>query len=174
MEDDMKATLLPIACTAALALAAPAAFAKGGDDGRGDDRGKDTPAQVSKGNDDPAGHDSGDDKGGHRGRHVQARKGGGTAGTCSGRSTSKLAANQPRNGRIQVEFEVESHVSGQVWTVKMGDNGATFFRGSKTTQAPGGSFEARAFAKNQAGTDVITASATNPATGETCTASLSV
>ncbi len=193
----MKTTMLSIACAAGLALAAPAAFAKGGDDGRGDDHGKDNPAQVQKGNDDPAGHDAGDDNGGaqvqgakqnddpvghdagddkgrNHGRKVKARKQGATPGTCTGRSTSKLKANQPRNGRIQVEFEVESHISGQVWTVQMDDNGASFFKGSKTTKAPGGSFEAKASAANQAGTDKITATATNAATGETCSASVSV
>jgi hypothetical protein len=192
----MKKIVLLVVAAAALALAVPAAFAKGGDDGPGDDRGKDTPAQVqgnggddpaghdagddraAKGNDDPAGHDAGDDKGGNRGRHLQGgkakRSSGATAGICTGRSTSKLKANPPRNGRIQVEFEVESHVSGQIWTVQMDDNGATFFKGAKTTQAPGGSFEARASTRNQAGTDRISASATNAATGETCTASVSV
>ena len=190
----MKRMLLPVTCAAALALAAPAAFAKGGDDGPGDDHGTDAPAQVTKngaddpaghdagddksakGNDDPAGHDAGDDKGGNRGRHVQTRKAkrARTAGTCTAGSESTLKANPPRNGRIEVEFEVESHVSGQIWRIRMDDNGATFFSGSKKTRAPGGSFEARAFAKNRAGTDRITASATNPATGETCTASISV
>jgi hypothetical protein len=170
----MKTTMLSIACAAALALAAPAAFAKGGDDGRGDDHGQDAPAQVQKGNDDAAGHDAGDDKGQNRGRKAQTRRRGATPGACTGRGTSKLKANQPRNGRIQVEFEVESHVSGQVWTVQMNDNGASFFKGSKTTKAPGGSFEAKASAKNQAGADAISATATNSTTGETCTASVSV
>jgi len=193
----MKGMLIPITCALALATAAPAAFAKGGDDGRGDDNGKNAPAQVAKGHDDPAGHDAGDDNGSAQGaapkghddpaghdagddknknhaRSVQARKSGATPGTCTGKSTSKLKANPPRNGRTQVEFEVESHVSGQVWTVQMDDNGATFFKGSKTTKAPGGSFEAKASAKNQAGTDKINATATNAATGETCSASVSV
>jgi hypothetical protein len=182
--------LLPIACAVALAAAAPAAFAKGGDDGPGDDHGQDAPALVQKGHDDPPGDDHGaaaepgDDKGQDapaataqtkpaQKKRAKTRKGV-VAGTCTIKSTSKLKANAPRNGRIEVEFEVESHVSGQVWTVVLKDNGATFFSGSKTTKAPGGSFEAKASAKDQAGKDAISASATNPATGESCTASVSV
>lgn len=176
----MKSILLPIICAAALALAAPAAFARGGDDGAGDDHGKDAPAQVSKGNDDPANHDAGDDRNASRSGQSQGQPRAGkakraaVAGTCTGRSASKLKANPPRNGRIEVEFEVESHVSGQLWTIRMSDRGATFFKGSKTTTAPGGSFEAKAFAKNRPGTDSISATATNAATGETCTAAVSL
>ena len=206
----MKKLLLLIVIAAALALAVPAAFAKGGDDGPGDDRGKDAPAQV-KGNgaDDPAGHEAGDDKGAAKGADDPANHDAGDDkgaaksaddgakheskarkstsknkkskarakaknGTCTVRSTSKLKATAPRNGRIQVEFEVESHVSGQVWNVLLTDSGDSFFDGKATTKAPGGSFEVRAFAPNHAGTDAIWASATNPTTGETCNASVSV
>ena len=170
----MKRTLLPIACAAAaLALAAPAALAKGGDDGPGDDHGKDAsanPALVTKSHDDAPG----DDHGGQRGRDPQSRGSDGTPGVCSIRSTSKLKVNPPRNGRIQVEFEVESHVVGQVWNVQLKDNGTVFLSRNATTLAPGGAFEARAFAKNQIGTDTISASASNAVTGESCTASVSV
>ena len=172
----MKRTLLPLACAAAaLALAAPAALAKGGDDGPGDDHGKDAsanPALVTKSHDAPGTRRR--SRRPARSRHPQSRGDGGTAGVCTIRSTSKLKANPPRNGRIQVEFEVESHVVGQVWKVQLKDNGAIFLSRNATTLAPGGSFEARAFAKNQIGTDTISASATNAATGESCTASVSV
>jgi len=199
----MKKVLLLVVAAAALALAVPAAFAKG-DDGPGDDRGKDAPAHVS-GKDDPADHDAGDDKGGQtkgaddpanhdanddskkargtssssgtastKAKKAKARAKAARAGTCSIRSKSKLQANPPKNGRIQVEFEVESHVTGQVWNVLLTDNGHSFFSGKATTKAPSGEFEVRTFAKNQAGTDAVWASATNPATGETCSASVSV
>ncbi len=197
----MKKVLLLIVAAAALALSVPAAFAKGGD-GSGDDKGGTNPAQTS-GKDDPAGHDAGDDKGGQgkgaddpanhdanddsKVRSTSSSKGRSAAkskkakarakakaGSCTIRSTSKLKANPPGNGRIQVEFEVESHVSGKVWNVLLTDNGDSFFNGKATTKAPGGSFELRAFAKNKAGTDAIWATATNPASGETCSASVSV
>jgi hypothetical protein len=169
----MKRMLLPITCAAALALVAPAAFARGGgDDGPGDDHGRDAAALVAKGHDDPPG----DDHGGERGRDPQSRSrvSDGVAGVCTLKSTSKLKANPPRNGGIQVEFEVESHVLGQVWSVRLKDKGAAFFTGSATTLAPEGSFELRKLAPNQPGTDVIAASATNRETGETCRATVSV
>ena len=174
----------------------------GKDDPAGHDAGDDKGGQ-SKGADDPANHDAGDDKGGQakgaddpanhdanddsKARAASSSKGKSAAkskkakararakaGSCTIRSKSKLKANLPKNGRIQVEFEVESRVSGQVWNVLLTDNGDSFFNGKATTKAPGRSFELRAFAKNQAGTDVIWASATNPASGETCSASVSV
>ena len=169
----MKRLLLPVTCAAALALATPAAFAKGGGDDRpGGDHGKGAAALVTKGHDDPPG----DDHGRQKSRDPQSRRSAsdGVAGVCTKSSTAKLKGNPPRNGRIQVEFEVESHVAGQVWSVRLGDNGATFFAGTATTKAPGGSFELRKLAKNQPGADVIAASATNPATGETCTATVTI
>jgi len=193
----MKKVLLLVAAAAALALAVPAAFARGGDDGPGDDRGKDAPAQVS-GQDDPAGHDAGDDKGGQakgaddpanhdandasksarstsssKGKKAKVRAKA-RAGSCTIRSRARFQVNPPKNGRIQVEFEVESRVSGQVWNVLLTDNGHSFFTGKATTKAPSGELQVRSFAKDRARTDAIWASATNPVTGETCSASVSV
>lgn len=150
---------------------------QGADDPAGHDASDDKGGAGAKGADDPAGHDANDDSSKARssssakGKKGKART---KAGSCTIRSTSKLKASTPRNGRIQVEFEVESHVSGQVWNVLLTDNGVSVFKGKETTKAPGGSFEARAFSKNRAGTDAIWASATNPASGETCKASVSV
>src|SRR6185312_7457899 len=70
------------------------------------------------------------------------------ATACTIRSKSKLKANPPKNGRIQVEFEVESHVTGQVWNVLLTDNGRSFFERKTTTKPPSGEFEVRAFAPN--------------------------
>ena len=94
-------------------------------------------------------------------------------GRCSGASTSTLKA-KPDNGRLEVEFQVDSNVVGQTWGVLLKDNGTTFFKGTATTTAPSGSFEVRKFTANQAGTDKIQASARNPQTGETCVAQLSI
>src|SRR4051794_37992677 len=87
------------------------------------------------------------------------------SGPCSGASRWKLKV-KPDNGLLEVEFEVDSNVVGQVWNVTMKDNGTRFFRGQRTTQAPSGSFEARKRTTNQAGTDTIQARAKNPSTGE--------
>jgi hypothetical protein len=100
--------------------------------------------------------------------------GGGTtvAGVCSASSTSKLNVKAD-NGLIETQFEVDSNVVGQVWRVSISDNGTVVAHGRKTTTAPSGSFEFRRRIANQAGTDSITATAKNKATGETCSATVS-
>lgn len=102
-------------------------------------------------------------------------KGGGqtVSGTCTAATTSKLKAKSD-DGRIEVEFEVDSNRVGQAWNVVLEDNGSTFLHKRLKTKAPSGSFEARARPANKAGTDTILATATNAATGESCTATLSV
>lgn len=102
-------------------------------------------------------------------------KGGGqsVAGTCTAASTSKLKVKSD-DGRLEVEFEVDSNVRRQSWNVVLQDNGSTFLQKKLKTKGPSGSFEARARPANRAGTDIIQASATNGATGESCTAMLGV
>lgn len=95
------------------------------------------------------------------------------SGACTATSAAKLKVG-PRDRRLKVEFEVDSDVKGQTWNVVMKDNGSTFSRQVRKTKGLSGSFEARAKTANQAGADLIEASATNSATGESCTASLSV
>jgi hypothetical protein len=104
-----------------------------------------------------------------------ARGGGGIvhAGTCTAASTSKIKIH-PDDGRIQVEFEVDQNRVGKTWNVRLVHNGNVFFTGKRVTQAPSGSFEVRKFTGNRAGTDTITGRATNPASGEVCTATASI
>ncbi len=105
-----------------------------------------------------------------------AKGGGGdvrVAGRCTGRTTSKLKV-KPDNGRIEAEFEVDSNRNGQRWNVRLTDQGVQVFAGTATTTAPSGSFEVERRIANRAGTDVIRATATNPATGETCSATASL
>ncbi len=103
--------------------------------------------------------------------------GGGTKvvsrGTCTRFSTSKLAV-QHEDGRIETEFEVDSNRVGQQWNVVIKDNGVIVFSGSRTTQAPSGSFEVERLIPNRAGTDAIVASAKNPTSGESCVARASI
>lgn len=91
------------------------------------------------------------------------------AGRCTGRTTSKLKLGH-RDGRIETEFEVDSNRNGQRWTVRITDNGVLVHAGTATTVAPSGSFEVRRKLANRAGVDRVQAVATNPATGERCTA----
>lgn len=95
------------------------------------------------------------------------------AGTCSGASTSKIKV-APRDGRLKTEFEVDSNVVGQTWTWTVSLNGAPAGSGSGTTAAPSGSFKVTRRLANQPGRDTVSAQATNPATGEVCTAVVSI
>ena len=102
-------------------------------------------------------------------------KGGGqtVSGTCTAATTSKLKAKSD-DGRLEVEFEVDSNIRGQAWKVVVQDNGSTFLHKTLKTKGPSGSFEAKARPADRAGPDAIQATATNAATGESCTATLSV
>jgi hypothetical protein len=88
-------------------------------------------------------------------------------GSCSGPSEWKLKLS-PENGRIEVEFEVDSNKVGQTWRVRLFHNGVRFFAGLRTTQAPSGSFEVRRVVNNLAGDDHIRGRARNLKTDELC------
>jgi hypothetical protein len=88
-------------------------------------------------------------------------------GDCTARSDWKLKLS-PENGRIEVEFEADQNRNGQRWNIKMKRNGNVFWRGSRTTRPPSGSFEVRRLARNGAGTERIVVRARNPRTGEVC------
>ena len=88
-------------------------------------------------------------------------------GQCSGRSDWKLKLS-PEDGRIEVEYEVDSNVSGQRWRVRIVKNGNVIFRGTRRTHGPSGSFELRAVTPNRRGPDAFRARATNLGSGETC------
>jgi len=102
-------------------------------------------------------------------------KGGGpsVSGTCTAASASTLKAKSD-DGRLEVEFEVDSNVVRQAWRVVLADNGSTFLKKTLKTKGPSGSFTARARPHDRAGADSIQATATNSATGESCSATLSV
>lgn len=88
-------------------------------------------------------------------------------GDCSGSANWKLKGGL-RDGRIEVEFEVDSNRVGETWRVRLSDNGNVFFRGLRTTLAPSGSFSVEKRTANLAGTDRIVGFARNLATGQTC------
>jgi hypothetical protein len=94
-------------------------------------------------------------------------------GRCSASSTSKIKIKAD-NGRIETEFEVDQNRVGQKWNVSIRDNGVLVAAGQSTTTAPSGSFEFARRIPNRAGTDRVTASARNPVTGETCSATASL
>lgn len=80
-------------------------------------------------------------------------------GSCSGNADWKLKAKQD-DGRIEVEFEVDSNLNGQTWGVRLKRDGNVFFTGTRTTQAPSGSFSVERKISNSAGDDVIVGRAT--------------
>jgi hypothetical protein len=94
-------------------------------------------------------------------------------GSCTGATDWKLKA-KPDDGRLEVEFEVDSNRNGQVWSVRITDNGVRVFAGNRTTQPPSGSFEVERHIANRAGADNIRARATNARTGESCTGTLRI
>ncbi len=86
-------------------------------------------------------------------------------GSCSGSADWKLKAKQD-DGRIEVEFEIDSNVNGQTWAVRLKRDGNRFFAGSRTTHAPSGSFSVERRISNSAGDDVIVGRATHA--GQVC------
>jgi hypothetical protein len=95
------------------------------------------------------------------------------SGTCTANSTWKLKA-KPDNGRLEVEFEVDENVSGDTWNVSLRDNGMVFFKGTRVTQPPSGSFTVHRRTANQAGADLIVGRAKNQRTGEVCRGAISI
>ncbi len=88
-------------------------------------------------------------------------------GSCSGSTDWKLKLS-PDNGKIEVEYEVDSNHVGQHWRVKLFENGHRIFKATKTTQGASGSFTVRTLARNTAGSDSFRARAVNLRGGETC------
>lgn len=94
-------------------------------------------------------------------------------GDCSAATNWKLKA-KPDDGRIEVEFEVDSNRSGQRWTYKIRHDGTVTHAGARTTTGRSGSFSVERRIRDAAGVHKISATARNARTGETCKASLSI
>jgi hypothetical protein len=75
-----------------------------------------------------------------------------TSGHCSGSAHWKLKA-KPDDGRIEVEGEIDSNVSGQRWTWKLKHDGSVSAHGSQRTGGRSGSFEVKRRMTNLAGKD---------------------
>ncbi|MHA3702084.1 hypothetical protein ACXR2U_07845 [Jatrophihabitans sp. YIM 134969] len=88
------------------------------------------------------------------------------SGSCSVRGTWDLKAKTD-DGRLEVEFEVDTNVPGQTFTVRVTDGPTVVFAGSKTTGARSGSFSVERRTADRAGVDTIRAVATRG--GNTCT-----
>ena len=92
-------------------------------------------------------------------------------GNCSGSTDWKLKA-KPDDGRLEVEWEVDSNRVGQTWTWTIRHDGVLKASGTRTTLAPSGSFSVERRIADAAGVHRITGYAKNAATGEICRGSL--
>jgi hypothetical protein len=92
-------------------------------------------------------------------------------GACSGSADWKLKAKHD-DGRIEVEWEVDSNRSGQTWRVRVFDNGARVVATRATTHDPSGSFSVERKITDRAGSDRIVARSRHLATGQVCRGSL--
>jgi hypothetical protein len=88
-------------------------------------------------------------------------------GACGGRSDWKLKLSD-EGGRIEVDFEVDQNVVGDVWRVRIRHDGDLVFAGRRTTKAPSGSFDVRIVQRDRPGDDAFRGRAVNTRTGETC------
>jgi hypothetical protein len=94
-------------------------------------------------------------------------------GSCSGSTDWKLKLS-PENGKIEVEYEVDSNKVGQTWRVRLFHDGNRFFSGTRTTAGASGSFEVRKVVANHSGSDSFRARAVNVSSGEVCGGSASI
>lgn len=95
------------------------------------------------------------------------------SGSCSGSTHWKIKA-KPDDGRIEVEAEVDSNRAGQTWRWKLRQDGDLVDSGRATTHGPSGSFSVERRPADTAGRDAFAFRATNPASGETCVARVSL
>jgi len=93
-------------------------------------------------------------------------------GSCSGSTDWKLKLSAEDSG-IEVEYEVDSNVTGQSWRVKIFQNGDRIFAGTRQTKGTSGSFDVRVVADDTAGADTFRGKAVNAASGEICTGTAS-
>jgi len=81
------------------------------------------------------------------------------SGACTNGGHFKLKAKHD-DGRIEMEYQVDSNRAGQRWAVRITDNGATVVSRHATTGGPSGSFTIRKVIANRPGLDKIHAHAT--------------
>lgn len=80
-------------------------------------------------------------------------------GACTNGGHFELKAKHD-DGAIELEYQVDSNRAGQVWAVRITDNGAVVVSRHATTRGPSGSFTIRKVIANRPGPDKIHAHAT--------------
>ena len=82
-----------------------------------------------------------------------------SSGTCTNGGHFNLKAKHD-DGKIEMGYQVDSNRAGQVWAVRITDNGAVVVSRHATTSGSSGSFTIRKVIANQPGPDKIHAHAT--------------
>jgi len=82
-----------------------------------------------------------------------------SSGACTNGGHFELKAKHD-DGAIEMEYEVDSNRAGQVWAVRITDNGAVVVSRHATTAGRSGSFTVRKVIADRPGTDKIHARAT--------------
>jgi hypothetical protein len=96
-----------------------------------------------------------------------------THGGCDGPAVWKLKV-KPDSGRIELEAEVDSNHSGQVWRWRIKHNGSVSAKGSSTTSGASGSFSVERRMADLAGTDHFALRAVRRANGDLCHGKISL
>jgi hypothetical protein len=86
-------------------------------------------------------------------------------GACAGGGAFKLKAKHD-DGRLEVEYEVDTNRAGLAWHITLTDNNHRIFTGDRRTAGRSGSFSVEVHPANRAGTDTIRAHASRP--GHSC------
>jgi hypothetical protein len=89
------------------------------------------------------------------------------SGSCSGKSTWKMKVGTD-DGKLDGEYEVDQNKNGQVWRVKIFQNGDLLLKTRTTTKSPSGSFSVDFRGPNGSGTDRFKGRAVNLSSGEVC------
>ena len=82
-----------------------------------------------------------------------------SSGACTNGGHFELKAKHD-NGSIEMEYQVDSNRAGQVWAVRITDNGKVVVSWNATTAGPSGSFTIRKVIADRPGMDKIRARAT--------------
>lgn len=103
---------------------------------------------------------------------VPAHAGGGDFteedGVCSADSSSWIMKAKHDDGRIELEFSVDSNRAGQTWAVRVTQNDRLVFSGEKVTNQLNRRFSVDRRPANLRGTDHFVGRARNLKTGEVC------
>jgi hypothetical protein len=93
-------------------------------------------------------------------------------GDCSMKSDWELELEKD-DGKIEIEFDVDTPRSGQTWRVRVLHNGDLSYKGKRVTDDDG-EYEVDRKVRDRAGKDRIVVRGVNAKTGEVCRGALSI